>query len=150
MLDPADCGPAFLALPQDVQAEAFDFPDEFFATDGPPHRPAACRPRPVGRAAAVLQTAKRPLIIAGGGVHYSLAEAALAAFAEAHNIPVVETVAGRTSLPATHPLNAGPVGVTGCAAPTNWPATPTWCWRSAPVCRTSPPGRGRCSPATAS
>jgi 3D-(3,5/4)-trihydroxycyclohexane-1,2-dione acylhydrolase (decyclizing) len=114
MLDPANCGPAVLALPQDVQAEAFDFPDEFFAATV--HHVA--RPRPdtgqLERAVAALKAAKRPLIIAGGGVHYSQAEATLAAFAEAHNVPVVETVAGRTSLPAAHPLNAGPVGTTGC------------------------------------
>ena len=63
-----------------------------------------------------MQTAERPLIIAGGGVRYSEAQAELAAFAEAHNVPVVETVAGRASLPATHPHNAGPVGVTGCTS----------------------------------
>ena len=116
MLDPADCGPAVLSLPQDVQAEAFDFPDEFFETTV--HHIA--RPRPdvdqVERAIDALRSAQRPLVIAGGGVHYSQAEAGLAAFAEAHNVPVVETVAGRTSLPAVHPLNAGPVGVTGCTS----------------------------------
>jgi 3D-(3,5/4)-trihydroxycyclohexane-1,2-dione acylhydrolase (decyclizing) len=116
MLDPANCGPAVLCLPQDVQAEAFDFPDEFFATTV--HHIA--RPRAdlgqLDRAVEALRAAKRPLIIAGGGVHYSQAETALAAFAETHGVPVVETVAGRTSLPATHPLNAGPVGVTGCTS----------------------------------
>jgi 3D-(3,5/4)-trihydroxycyclohexane-1,2-dione acylhydrolase (decyclizing) len=116
MLDPANCGPAVLALPQDVQPEAFDFPDEFFETTV--HHIARSRVD-VGqleRAVAVFQSAQRPLIIAGGGVHYSQAECGLAAFAEAHNVPVVETVAGRTCLPAKHPLNAGPVGVTGCAS----------------------------------
>ena len=96
MLDPADCGPAVLALPQDVQAEAFDFPDEFFETTV--HHIA--RPRAdigqLERAVAALRSAERPLIIAGGGVHYSQAAAELAAFAEAHGIPVVETTAGRT------------------------------------------------------
>lgn len=116
MLDPADCGPAVIALPQDVQAEAFDFPDEFFATTT--HRIARPRPdrRQVEAAVAALQNAARPLIIAGGGVRYSQAEQQLAAFAEAHNVPVVETVAGRTCLPAAHPHNAGPVGVTGCTS----------------------------------
>jgi 3D-(3,5/4)-trihydroxycyclohexane-1,2-dione acylhydrolase (decyclizing) len=116
MLDPAECGPAVIALPQDVQAEAFEFPDEFFATTT--HRIA--RPRPdrhqVDAAVAALRAAARPLIIAGGGVRYSQAERELAAFAEAHNVPVVETVAGRTCLPAAHPHNAGPVGVTGCTS----------------------------------
>ncbi len=116
MLDPANCGPAFLALPQDVQAEAFDYPVAFFETGV--H--AIARPRPdriqVRRAAELLQSAERPLLIAGGGVHYSGAEAELTAFAEAHNIPVVETMAGKACLLASHPLNAGPIGVTGCAS----------------------------------
>ncbi len=114
MLDPATCGPAFLALPQDVQAESFDFPDAFFARAV--HEIG--RPRPdlgqAGRAADVIRTAARPLLIAGGGVHYSGAEAQLAAFAERFNVPVVETVAGKACLLAAHPRNAGPVGVTGC------------------------------------
>jgi len=114
LLDPATCGPAFLALPQDVQAESFDFPDRFFDTTV--HEIA--RPRAdVGqlrRAADVIRSAARPLIIAGGGVHYSGAAAQLGAFAERHNVPVVETVAGKASLLAGHPLNAGPIGVTGC------------------------------------
>ena len=117
MLDPATCGPAFLALPQDVQAEAYDFPERLFE----PTVHEIARPRPdrgqlaradAGRCAA----AERPLIIAGGGVHYSFAEEALAAFAEQHNVPVVETVAGKASLLAAHPLNAGPIGVTGCTS----------------------------------
>ncbi|MEM9040927.1 MAG: 3D-(3,5/4)-trihydroxycyclohexane-1,2-dione acylhydrolase (decyclizing) [Actinomycetota bacterium] len=114
MLDPADCGPAFLGLPQDVQAQAFDVPDEFLV----PTLHRIVRPRPdagqLATAADVLRSARRPLILAGGGVHYSFAEAELAAFAERHNIPVVETVAGKASLVARHPLNGGPIGVTGC------------------------------------
>jgi 3D-(3,5/4)-trihydroxycyclohexane-1,2-dione acylhydrolase (decyclizing) len=114
MLDPATCGPALLALPQDVQAEAFDYPDHFF--DVVVHeipRPRADQGQ-LQRAASAIRSSRRPLIICGGGVHYSGAEAELQAFAEAHNIPVVETVAGKASLLASHPLNAGPVGVTGC------------------------------------
>ena len=114
MLDPATRGPAFLSLPQDAQAESYDFPERFFETvvhEIP-------RPRPdtgqVSRAAEVIRSASKPLIISGGGVHYSGAEAELQAFAESHSIPVVETVAGKASLLASHPLNAGPVGVTGC------------------------------------
>jgi 3D-(3,5/4)-trihydroxycyclohexane-1,2-dione acylhydrolase (decyclizing) len=114
MLDPATRGPAFLALPQDVQAESFDFPDRFF--ERVVHEIA--RPRPdsgqVRRAAELIRTATKPLVICGGGVHYSRAEVELQAFAEAHGIPVVETVSGKASLLAAHPLNAGPVGVTGC------------------------------------
>lgn len=116
LLDPADCGPAFIALPQDVQAEAFDFPARLF--DPVIHtiaRPRADRAQ-LDRAAALLRTAERPLLIAGGGVHYSAAQAELARFAERHGIPVVETMAGKACLLASHPLNAGPVGVTGCAA----------------------------------
>jgi 3D-(3,5/4)-trihydroxycyclohexane-1,2-dione acylhydrolase (decyclizing) len=116
MLDPGDCGPAFIGLPQDVQAEAFDFPVRFF--EAQVHDIA--RPRPdvgqLDRAAAAIRSATKPLIIAGGGVHYSFAEAELASFAEAHNIPIVETVAGKASVPATHPLYGGPIGVTGSEA----------------------------------
>jgi 3D-(3,5/4)-trihydroxycyclohexane-1,2-dione acylhydrolase (decyclizing) len=116
MLDPATSGPAFLALPQDVQADAYDYPERFFE----PTVHEIARPRPdsgqLRRAAAVLAGAAKPLIIAGGGVHYSQAEQQLRTFAERHNIPVVETVAGKASLLAAHPLNAGPIGVTGCTS----------------------------------
>jgi len=116
MLDPGDCGPAFIGLPQDIAAEAYDYPEAFFevAVHESP------RPRPdlnqLASAVALLKTAKRPVIIAGGGVHYSLAEAELAAFAEKHGIPVVETVAGKSSLLASHPRYSGPLGVTGADA----------------------------------
>ena len=116
MLDPGDCGPAFIGLPQDVAADAFDYPESFFETTVH-ERP---RPRPdrgqLARAVAALRAAKRPAIIAGGGVHYSLAEAELATFAEKHGIPVVETIAGKSSLLSDHPNYAGPVGVTGADA----------------------------------
>ena len=116
MLDPADCGPTFLGLPQDVQAEAYDYPVRFF--DEVVHE--VRRPRPdrgeLARAAAAIGGAEKPLLIAGGGVHWSGAEAELVAFAERHGVPVVETVAGRTSLPSSHPLNAGTIGVTGCTS----------------------------------
>ena len=119
MLDPADCGPAFFGLPQDVQAMAFDVPDEFLA----PQHHAIVRARPdrgqLSAAVAALRSASQPLILAGGGVHYSFAEAELLAFAERHNIPVVETVAGKASLVSTHALNAGPIGVTGCESANN-------------------------------
>lgn len=119
MLDPANCGPAFLSLPQDVQAEAYDFPDEWFQVTV--HHPV--RPRPdagqLAAAAALLRDAQRPLIVAGGGVHYSQAEAELAQFAERHGIPVVETVSGKASLLASHPLYGGPLGVTGSESANN-------------------------------
>lgn len=116
MLDPADCGPAFIALPQDVQGQAYDYPARFF--EPTVHRIRRARPdrAELAAAAAALAASARPLIIAGGGVRWSGAEAALAAFAEAHDIPVVETVAGRTTMTARHRLNCGPIGVTGAAS----------------------------------
>lgn len=113
MLDPADCGPAFLALPQDVQGWAWDYPESFFARRVHRIRRQAPDTDEVAEAAALLKAAQRPMIIAGGGVQYSGAVAELTAFAEAHGIPVVETIAGRANLLATHPLNIGPIGVTG-------------------------------------
>ena len=118
MRDPGECGPAFIGLPQDVAAMAYDFPEEFFET----HVHAPIRPRAdIGQldaAAALLRSAERPVIIAGGGVHYSLAEAELSDFALRHGIPVIETVAGKSSLLWDHPRYGGPIGVTG-AAPAN-------------------------------
>jgi 3D-(3,5/4)-trihydroxycyclohexane-1,2-dione acylhydrolase (decyclizing) len=113
MLDPADCGPAFIGLPQDVGAEAWDFPVAFF--DERIHdisRPRADKAR-LAEAAAILADAKKPLIICGGGVHYSLAEAEMAAFATKHNVPVIETVAGKASIQWDHPMYGGAIGVTG-------------------------------------
>lgn len=116
LTDPADCGPVTLALPQDVQAEAYDYPEEFFRLRHWRFR----RPPPdtaqLADAAAVLAHAQAPLIVAGGGVHYSLASEALADFAERHNIPVAETQAGKGALPWDHPQAAGAIGVTGASA----------------------------------
>ncbi len=113
MLDPADCGPAFLGLPQDLQGWAYDFPAALFEPTVHRIRRQTPDPREIADAAALLRTAGRPMIIAGGGVQYSGAVEELAAFAEAHDIPVVETIAGRANMLATHPLNIGPIGVTG-------------------------------------
>ncbi|NMD09023.1 MAG: 3D-(3,5/4)-trihydroxycyclohexane-1,2-dione acylhydrolase (decyclizing) [Phyllobacteriaceae bacterium] len=113
MLDPADCGPAFLGLPQDVQGWSYDYPEEFFAARVHHIRRAAPDELDVRQAAGVLRAAQRPVIIAGGGVQYSGATAELLRFAERHNMPVVETIAGRTNLIHGHRLNIGPVGVTG-------------------------------------
>jgi 3D-(3,5/4)-trihydroxycyclohexane-1,2-dione acylhydrolase (decyclizing) len=116
LTDPAACGPVTLALCQDVQAEAFDYPEGFFAARVWHVR----RPRPdateLAAAARVLRDAGAPLIIAGGGVHYSEATAALDCFATAHGIPVAETQAGKSALPHDHPLNLGAIGVTGTSA----------------------------------
>jgi 3D-(3,5/4)-trihydroxycyclohexane-1,2-dione acylhydrolase (decyclizing) len=113
LLDPADCGPVTLCLPQDVQAEAYDFPEAFF--DPVVHR--IPRPRPsrdqVVEAAGILRDARQPLVVAGGGVHYSLAEQELADFAHAHGVPVMETVAGKSTLLAGDENFAGPIGVFG-------------------------------------
>lgn len=113
MLDPADCGPAFLALPQDLQGWTYEYPAEFFARRVHRIRRVAPDAAEVYDAATLLAAARRPLIIAGGGVQYSGAGAELMAFAEAHAIPVVETIAGRANMVWDHPLNIGPIGVTG-------------------------------------
>ncbi|WP_422021774.1 3D-(3,5/4)-trihydroxycyclohexane-1,2-dione acylhydrolase (decyclizing) [Roseibium sp.] len=119
MLDPGDCGPAFLGLPQDVQGWTYDYPESFFERRVHRIRRSSPDEREIADAAALLKTAKRPLIIAGGGVQYSGAVSELTAFAEKHQIPVVETIAGRANLLATHPLNAGPIGVTGSNSANN-------------------------------
>ncbi len=116
LTDPAECGPVTLGLCQDVQAEAFDYPESFFEK-----RVWRCRRiRPddaeLHAAAERLTQARTPLIIAGGGVHYSGATDALCAFAERHGIPVAETQAGKSALPHDHPLNLGSIGVTGTSA----------------------------------
>ena len=113
LIDPADCGPAFLGLPQDVQGWAYDYPEAFFEKRINRIRRQMPDGEELAEAARLLQSAQRPVIIAGGGVQYSRAVTELTRFAEAHAIPVIETIAGRANLLATHPLNIGPVGVTG-------------------------------------
>lgn len=113
MLDPADCGPVFLGLPQDVQGWSYDYPEEFFAERTHSIRRQAPDLAEIEAAAQALRSARRPVIIAGGGVQYSGASADILRFAEQHNIPIVETIAGRANLVHGHPLNTGPVGVTG-------------------------------------
>jgi 3D-(3,5/4)-trihydroxycyclohexane-1,2-dione acylhydrolase (decyclizing) len=113
MLDPADCGPAFIGLPQDVQEIAWDYPEKFFA----PTVHKSPRPRPdrdrLAEAVEALKSAKRPLIISGGGVRYSGAETALAAFAEKHGIPLCETIAGKGTVIHDHAAHVGPIGIVG-------------------------------------
>ncbi len=116
MLDPATRGPAFFALPQDIQAEAYDYPAAFFEPRVHYIRRPGPDPRDVTAAVAALSRAEKPLIVAGGGVHYSGAVAALTGFAERRGIPVVETVAGKAVLVHDHPNYAGPIGVTGSSA----------------------------------
>lgn len=116
LTDPVETGAVTIALPQDVQAEAHDWPVELFA----PRTWRVARPLPeavdVADAAAVIRSAKRPLVVAGGGVHYSGAEEALRAFCEATGIPVGESQAGKGSLPHGHPQEMGAIGSTGTTA----------------------------------
>ncbi|KQY13247.1 3D-(3,5/4)-trihydroxycyclohexane-1,2-dione acylhydrolase (decyclizing) [Rhizobium sp. Root482] len=116
LTDPADCGPVTLSLCQDVQAEAYDYPESFFDEKLWIPRRAEPDADELATAIAAIKAAKNPVIIAGGGVLYSQASAALASFAEKHGIPVVETQAGKSSLPHSHPLNMGSIGVTGTSA----------------------------------
>jgi len=116
LTDPAECGPVTLALCQDVQAEAYDYPEAFFDERLWRLR----RPEPdraeLAAAVAALKAAQKPVIIAGGGVLYSGATESLRLFAEAHAIPVMETQAGKSSLRHDHANNMGSVGVTGSSA----------------------------------
>jgi 3D-(3,5/4)-trihydroxycyclohexane-1,2-dione acylhydrolase (decyclizing) len=113
LLDPADCGPAFIALPQDVQEKAWDYPEAFFKpTVHAIPRPRADKDR-LAQALEILKSAKRPLIISGGGVRYSGAEDILSAFATEHGIPVAETIAGKGALTHYHPAHVGPIGIVG-------------------------------------
>ncbi len=113
LTDPADTGAACLAMPQDVEGEAYDYPVEFFK-----RRVWHLDRRPIGqnqldRAVRLIKTAKRPLVILGGGVRYSEAGESLKAFCQQGNIPFCETQAGKGTLPWNHPLNLGGIGVTG-------------------------------------
>jgi len=116
MLDPGDCGPAFLALPQDIQELACDYPAAFFE----PTVHTVLRQRPdrerLAQAVQLLKSAKRPLIIAGGGVRYSLAEEVVSAFAETRGVPLSETIAGKGSVSHDHPAHVGPIGVIGSSS----------------------------------
>jgi len=116
LTDPADCGPVTLAMCQDVQAEAHDYPESFFAERVWTGRRVRPDDNELAETIRILRTARKPVIVAGGGVLYSEASQTLASFATRHGIPVVETQAGKSSLPFTHELNMGGVGVTGTAA----------------------------------
>jgi 3D-(3,5/4)-trihydroxycyclohexane-1,2-dione acylhydrolase (decyclizing) len=116
LTDPVMCGPATLALPQDVQADAFDYPVEFFENPVIEFRAAPPSGEDLAGAVRAVMAAKRPVIIAGGGVLYGGACEALRRFAERHGIPVCETQASKSSLPWNHPLQLGSVGVTGSTA----------------------------------
>jgi 3D-(3,5/4)-trihydroxycyclohexane-1,2-dione acylhydrolase (decyclizing) len=116
LTDPLDCGPVTLSLCQDVQAEAYDYPESFFDE----HVWVSRRPQPdadeLANAIALIRRSEKPVILAGGGVLYSQATKELTAFAEAHGIPVVVTQAGKSAIDERHPLALGSVGVTGTSA----------------------------------
>ena len=116
MLDPADCGPAFIGLPQDIQEVAYDYPVSFFAQK----TWIIPRPRPsrdeVAKAAELLRSAKKPFLISGGGVRYSGANEALADFATRRGIPFTETIAGKGAVVHDHPAYVGAMGIEGTEA----------------------------------
>ncbi|MFJ6723452.1 3D-(3,5/4)-trihydroxycyclohexane-1,2-dione acylhydrolase (decyclizing) [Streptomyces sp. NPDC091281] len=115
LTDPVQTGAVTLALPQDVQAEAYDWPDAFFADRVWTVRRPAADPAELDAAVRAIRAARRPLLVAGGGVHHSRAEDALAAFAEATGVPVASTQAGKGALRHDHPQDVGGVGHTGTA-----------------------------------
>ncbi|MEW1641633.1 MULTISPECIES: 3D-(3,5/4)-trihydroxycyclohexane-1,2-dione acylhydrolase (decyclizing) [unclassified Streptomyces] len=115
LADPVETGAVTLALPQDVQAEAYDWPDEFFAERTWHVRRPAADPAELAAAVRAVREARRPLIVAGGGVHHSRAEAVLAELAAATGIPVASTQAGKGSLNHDHPQDVGGIGHTGTA-----------------------------------
>ncbi len=116
LTDPANTGAVCIAIPQDVEGEAYDYPESFFAKRV--WRLARRQPDPeaIAEAVAVIKAAKKPLLICGGGVRYSEAHAEFRAFAEATGIPFGETQAGKSAIEYDHPLNLGGIGVTGCSA----------------------------------
>jgi len=113
LTDPALCGPATISMCQDVQSQAFDYPEVMFEKRVWGLRRQAPDSHELAQTVAAIKAAKKPVIVAGGGVRYSRAENELKQFAEKHQIPVVETQAGKSSLQADHSLNFGAVGVTG-------------------------------------
>ena len=117
LTDPVDCGPVTLSLCQDVQAEAYDYPESFFEERvWNTNRRALPDADELASAVALIKASKKPVIVAGGGVLYSIASAELTAFAETHGIPVTVTQAGKSAIDERHPLALGSVGVTGTSA----------------------------------
>lgn len=116
LTDPVTCGPVTLALPQDVQAQAYDYPVEFFNPKPLKIRRQLADIRDLETAITMINQSKRPLIISGGGVLYSGAEEVLAKLAQTYQIPVAETQAGKSALSWEHPFNVGSVGVLGSPA----------------------------------
>jgi len=116
LTDPVETGAVTLCLPQDTQAEAFDYPESFFVKKVWHLDRRAPHPRALKEAVSILSSAQKPLIVAGGGVHYSQAAETLRAFAETFGIPVSETQAGKSAMSWKDPMSVGAVGVTGTSA----------------------------------
>ena len=116
LTDPADTGAVCVALPQDVQGEAWDYPESFFERRVHVIERRPPSPEAVAEAVKRIRGAKKPLLICGGGVRYSEAHEAFRSFAEKFVIPFGETQAGKSAIEWTHPMNLGGIGVTGCAA----------------------------------
>jgi 3D-(3,5/4)-trihydroxycyclohexane-1,2-dione acylhydrolase (decyclizing) len=116
LTDPAECGPATIAICQDVQAEAYDYPESFFAERVHHTRRPPPDARELREAVAALRGARKPLVICGGGVLYSEAEKELLAFCEKRGAPIAETQAGKSATPPDHALHVGAIGVTGTEA----------------------------------
>ena len=116
LTDPADTGAVCVAMPQDVEGEAYDYPETFFAKRVWRLARRAPEEEAIAEAAAVIRNAKRPILVCGGGVRYSEAHDQFRAFAEATGIPFGETQAGKSAVVWDHPLNLGGIGTTGCSA----------------------------------
>ena len=116
LTDPANTGAVCIAIPQDVEGEAYDYPESFFAKRVWRLARRLPEAEAIAEAAEVIKAAKKPLLICGGGVRYSEAHAEFKAFAETTGIPFGETQAGKSAIPYDHPLNLGGIGVTGCSA----------------------------------
>ena len=116
LTDPANTGAVCIAIPQDVEGEAYDYPESFFAKRVWRLARRLPEAEAIAEAAEVIKAAKKPMLICGGGVRYSEAHAEFKAFAEATGIPFGETQAGKSASPYDHPLNLGGIGVTGCSA----------------------------------
>ncbi|OZG72016.1 3D-(3,5/4)-trihydroxycyclohexane-1,2-dione acylhydrolase (decyclizing) [Hahella sp. CCB-MM4] len=116
LTDPIECGPVTLAMPQDVQTMAFDYPEHFFSERIHRLRRQGPDTDELANALELIIQAKKPLLVAGGGTHYSNALAELDTLASQFNLPVAETQAGKGALPWDHPLNMGSIGVTGAAS----------------------------------
>ena len=116
LTDPANTGAVCIAMPQDVEGEAYDYPESFFAKRVWRLARRAPEDEAISEAAAVIRAAKKPLLICGGGVRYSEAHDEFRAFAETTGIPFGETQAGKSAIVWDHPLNLGGIGTTGCSA----------------------------------